>query len=210
MPIKTIIFDFDGTIADSLGVFIKTYNDLAGRYGYKKAESPDIFRYHSTFEFITKVIQVPFYRLPFYYLRAKKIFRTRIHEAKPFLGMKNLLDVLAKKYTLGLLTSNFKESITDFVKRENIDDFAFIFSGASIFGKHHDIKKVMKERGLKKEEIIYIGDELRDIHACNKIGVKIIAVTWGFDSRWILERGHADYIVETPKEILSILMSGNL
>jgi phosphoglycolate phosphatase len=30
---------------------------------------------------------------------------------------------------------------------------------------------------IKKDEVIYIGDEVRDIHSCKEIGIKIIAVS---------------------------------
>ncbi len=205
--IKTILFDFDGTIADSLSVFVDVYNQLSDKYGYEKAESSKIFRDHSTFQFITRVIKVPFYRLPLYYFEAKKVFKDRIDEAKPFEGIKSVLDDLSEEYELGILTSNYEESVKDFVRRENIDDFSFIHSNVSVFGKHRAIKKVLKERDLNKDETIYIGDEIRDVKACKKIGVKVIAVSYGFDNEEILKKSEPDYLIDEVNRLQETIRS---
>lgn len=43
------------------------------------------------------------------------------------------------------------------------------------------IKKFLKEKKLQTEEVLYVGDEQRDVVACKKIGVEIIWVGWGYD-----------------------------
>ena len=63
----------------------------------------------------------------------------------------------------------------------------------------------MEKHNLKPQEIIYVGDEVRDIQACKKIGVKIIAVSWGYNSKEILDREKPDYLVNKPIEIPKIL-----
>ena len=63
----------------------------------------------------------------------------------------------------------------------------------------------MKSFHLKPVDIVYIGDEVRDVEAAKAMGVKIVSVTWGFQSKQILERGEPDYIAEKPKELEKIL-----
>ena len=40
--IRYVLFDFDGTLVDSLNIVIEAYNQLAGKYEAKKIEQKDI------------------------------------------------------------------------------------------------------------------------------------------------------------------------
>lgn len=60
---------------------------------------------------------------------------------------------------------------------------------------------MMKKYQLKNDEVIYIGDEVRDIHSCKKLWIKIIAVIRWYDNEQLLEENKPDSIVHTPKEI---------
>ncbi|MCZ2845806.1 MAG: HAD hydrolase-like protein, partial [Candidatus Bathyarchaeota archaeon] len=80
-----------------------------------------------------------------------------------------------------------------------------IISAKNLFGKDKSIKRYLKHLNLEADKIIYVGDELRDIHACQKLAVRMISVTWGFDSLELLKTGKPDYIASKPKEIMEII-----
>jgi phosphoglycolate phosphatase len=65
----------------------------------------------------------------------------------------------------------------------------------------------MKKYRVTAEEILYVGDEHRDIEACQKTGVKMAAVTWGFDPLSLLQRGGPDYIADRPEDIITAVKS---
>ncbi|MBC8014963.1 MAG: hypothetical protein H7X79_04380, partial [Sporomusaceae bacterium] len=52
---------------------------------------------------------------------------------------------------------------------------------------------------------IYIGDEVRDVISCKKVSIKVIAVTWGYDSLDYLLENKPDFIANKPEEILNIV-----
>ena len=119
-----------------------------------------------------------------------------------------VLKILKKKCKLGIVSSNSREYIIQFLKRNKIDHlFDFIYSDSSILGKYNVLKRVCKKYELLPDQIIFIGDEVRDIEACKKIQIKIIAVTWGYNSKKFLVKFEPDYVVDEPKEILEIVMS---
>jgi phosphoglycolate phosphatase len=60
----------------------------------------------------------------------------------------------------------------------------------------------MRQLGLQTDELLYVGDELRDIEACKKAGVRIVAVAWGYDPLPLLVSGNPDGIAKTPEELL--------
>ena len=75
------------------------------------------------------------------------------------------------------MTSNSKENVKVFLKKNNLDLFGKNYLESNVFGKHRLIKKFIKINNLKKDNLIYVDDETRDIEACKKIGLKIVAVT---------------------------------
>ncbi|NES07303.1 MAG: HAD hydrolase-like protein, partial [Okeania sp. SIO2F4] len=81
----------------------------------------------------------------------------------------------------------------------------FITSGTTLFGKHRAIKKYLKSENIQPEEMVYVGDETRDINAAKKAKVKAIAVTWGFNSREALSEYQPDALVEQPQELIEVI-----
>ena len=62
----------------------------------------------------------------------------------------------------------------------------------------------MKDKDLKLSEMIYIGDETRDIQAAKKAGIRSAAVTWGYNSRKALEAQSPDYLIHSPQELFHL------
>ena len=202
--IKTIIFDFDGTIADTFSITLKCGNKLCEEFNTKKVKDSKSLRDKSMRRIVTEDMKLPFYKLPSYVKKIKLLLNREIDNIPLFEGILKTIEALKKKYKIMILTSNSKENIKHILNKENLKVDS-IFSDSSIFGKHKVIKKLLKEYNLEKEEIIYVGDEIRDIEACKKIGVKIISVTWGYNSKESLEKENPDYLVDKPKELLDLM-----
>ena len=78
-------------------------------------------------------------------------------------------------------------------------------STTTIWSKHHSLAKLIKSRGFLRENVLYIGDETRDISAARKCGIRSVAVSWGYNSRKALSADSPDYLVETPEKFLELL-----
>jgi phosphoglycolate phosphatase len=65
--------------------------------------------------------------------------------------------------------------------------------------------KLLKKEKLEKEEVIYVADELRDVLACKKAGIKMIGVSWGLHRQRLLKENRVDFIVKKPEEIMKIV-----
>ena len=81
------------------------------------------------------------------------------------------------------------------------------YIGHGIFGKDKAIKEVIKKYKFTANELIYIGDETRDIEAAKKSKVKVIAVGWGFNSPEVLIAHQPDFFVETPRELVEAIIT---
>ena len=182
--IKYVIFDFDGTIADtmpysfgkSLELLRKEKIDTPEKQIIKKIKSNSYLK-------LMKEFKLSWLRIPFMLRIVKQTQRdlySQIDKIKIFPGMKNLLKNLRdNNYRIGILSSNMQKNVNKFIKINQLNFFDIIFCESNILGKDKTIKKMLKKHNLKTEEIIYVGDEIRDVEACKKVGIKIIGVSWG-------------------------------
>lgn len=205
--IKTLIFDFDGTIADTLPHIIDIANDCVKEYGINKIAKKDLERLKGKTPWqIMKEYKIPLYKVPFIVVKVQSLLYKKMNKVKIFPGIKSILKSLKKKnMPIGILSSNSKKNVMAFLKKNNMNMFDFIHSENNLFGKNKALRNILKRYKIKKEDVIYIGDEVRDIQACKKAKIPIISVSWGFNTFNLLKRYKPDYIIRKPKELLRII-----
>ena len=209
MAKKVMIFDFDGTLADTLPLLVNILNRLSGKYGYKTIEESDLNTLRGkTSKEILKSLGISLLKLPFVVRNVRQELRREIEFIRPIAGIRTMLFQLKKRgHKLGIVTSNSEENVKKFLEANNLQYFDFVCSGSSIFGKAGLLKSLMKSQHLKPGEAVYVGDETRDIDAARKARVKIISVSWGFNSRQILEKEKPDFLIDAPGELTKIVES---
>lgn len=208
MKKTTIIFDFDGTIANTFPYIFEIIKKLAIEQGITNLTDKDLLsvRDKHPLEAI-KMFNIPILKLPFLVIRGQKMLKKNINQVKLFPGIKEVLYKLKEKgYHLGVLSSNSVENLNLFFKKNQIAIFDFVKSSSNIFGKAWSLRSIVKDNKLRKEEVVYIGDEVRDIEACHDVGIDIIAVTWGFNSKNILKKYQPEYLVAQPAELLTLII----
>ncbi len=196
-----LVFDFDGTITD----FQKLLLDLAKIYTQKHhlpMVSIDqarklglrglIKHYHLSPLEVAKII-----------LWGQHQFSKRQKEVRVISGLAPVLKSLSASHTLGIISSNTKKNINDFlISNDLVSCFSFVDTSPDLFGKH---LKLLKLRKRLTAIDYYIGDETRDIQAAKKAGIKSIAVTWGFEHPDLLATSHPDYLINKPQDLLKIV-----
>lgn len=204
---KTIIFDFDGTIADSFLVVKNIVLNLSKDFGYKKPTEKEILQLKTKHpKEVMNTLGISYYKLPILLLRAKLEMHKQILNIRPIEGIENTLHSLkSKKYMLGIVTSNNKKNVIAFLKKNNLDLFDFIQTESNIFGKSRALNQVVKKQKLDKKNVIYVGDEIRDIEAAKETGIKMVAVAWGFNDKAGLQKFHPDILINKPNELLSLV-----
>ena len=207
---KLIIFDFDGTIADTFEPLITIIQRLSQELGYKSVspEDIDLFRSLTTREIIYQA-GVSIWKLPFILRKIKKELNKDIKLVRPVQGMKEaLLDLKGQGNELGIITSNSQENVELFLENNQLDTiFSFICSGTTIFGKNKVINRVLTQKNINLSDVIYVGDETRDIEAAKKSNIQVIAVSWGFNSKEILSNQNPDYLIEYPQQLIEVVNS---
>jgi phosphoglycolate phosphatase len=210
MIYKTLVFDFDGTIADTLGETRRIFNKIAPDYGIREVAEHELdhLRHLSLGELLDH-LDIPKRRVPTLIARGTGMMRGNITQLQPIAGMSEVLVELRRHVqSFGILTSNATPNVDLFLKTHGLrDQFDFISSTSKLTGKSKHLKAIRKTFSLRAEELLFIGDELRDVKAAQKAGIPIAAVTWGFNSRRSLAACAPDYIFDTPADFLRLLSS---
>lgn len=207
MPYQTIIFDFDGTIADTLEESRLIFNRIAADYGIREVtedEIPDLR--HLSLRELIKTLNIPKRKVPAFIARGTAMMRGNIKRLKPNVGITETLpDLRAKSHSFGVLTSNATTNVDLFLREHGLRNlFDFISSTSKLTGKAKHLKAIRRTFSLKSEEMLYVGDEIRDIRASQKAGIPVAAVTWGFNSPEALSAESPTHMVHTPADLLNL------
>lgn len=208
--ISHIIFDFDGTIGDTMSYNIRNLHKMLEEEGgvLTKKEILNDFKSYNFFDLLKKW-RISILRLPFILKKIKKLQEDlyyQIQTIKIFPGMEKLFKDLKKAgFKLGILSSNLQKNVDKFLEIYELNYFDIVYGDPSFLKKDQSIKYMLKKNNLRSENIVYVGDEIRDIIACHKLGIKIICVPWGLHHAEILKKNGADYLIKKPSEILQII-----
>lgn len=203
----TLIFDFDGTIGDTLDIIIDIVNRHpkllnADPVDHDEARKLRDLPMRDWF----KVMQMPFWKIPFFVRFLQKELRQDIGNVQAFKGIPEVLRSLKSQgYMLGILTTDITVTIREFLKLNNLEIFDFVSSADFIAGKSFTLKRLSKKYNLEPSRTLYLGDTTRDIKDSKRAGMKVAGVTWGFNTGTLLAKYEPDYLLNDPKEILTIL-----
>jgi len=203
----TLICDFDGTLADSISGILGLVNSLAPRYGFRSLDHELFDRIRNLpFRQAAREMNFPTWKLGQAIRVVLHEYRHIIHSLEPYPGMVDVLKKLSSQgIRLGLISSNNTDNLHSFLEKHDIDFFHWVEGTHGILRKHRSIKAQMKKHGLKKENTFYIGDEVRDIKAARRSGIKVISVSWGLHSRQYLQNNKPDWLIDTPAELLELM-----
>ncbi|MEM6280359.1 MAG: HAD-IA family hydrolase [Verrucomicrobiota bacterium] len=205
-----LIFDFDGTLANTLDTGIAIYNDLAPQYGLKSVTVEEVKELR---KLNTRALldQLGISRILAVKLGAhiRKVLHEQMDQVEMVQGMNDAVRELHEAgYQLGVLTSNSADNVRLVLRRFGLlDCFSFIEAGVSLFGKSHRILRVLKKESLVPENAMYVGDETRDMEAARESRVSGLAVCWGANGREAMETEGPDFCIDHPSELIDCARS---
>ncbi|MBF0385150.1 MAG: HAD-IA family hydrolase [Candidatus Omnitrophica bacterium] len=206
------IFDFDGTIADTFHLSIGISNKLADEFHFKKiSKDEEALLKDKNSQEIIHYLHIPVYKIPAILLRAREESHKDIDNMHLTTGLKEiLLSLKSRGDKLGIYTSNSSANVKKFLKKHEIDFFDFINTSSQIFGKNHGLNRLINQNKFAREKVFYVADETRDVDAAKKSRIKMIAVSWGYNSHTSLKKHNPDYLIDEPKELLTLECQRNM
>jgi phosphoglycolate phosphatase len=208
MPYSLVIFDLDGTLADSFPWFQRNLNEVADRFGFRRVEEGEVesLRLASTREILSR-LEVPMWKVPFIARHMRRLKTEQAASIPLFAGVETMLWKLAESgVRLALVSSDTESNV-----REKLGVSSALFAdfdcAASIFGKPAKFRRVLRRSRVDAAQAIAIGDETRDIEAARAVGIACGAVTWGYAAPKALIDRKPDLVFERMEEIADALLA---
>lgn len=206
MKYKTIVWDIDGTLLNTLEGLVSAY-----QYTIAKLKLPEK-SYEEIATFIGPTPQTIFIsKFGLSEIEAQKaadIFRERyknvdLLKAEPYLNLLSVLENFSKmEYKQAVATNKRQDYAVDICKYFGIDKYCQPIYGADNFNKLSKsdlIKKCLKDMNISANQAVMIGDTLGDKTAAEQAGIDFIGVNYGFGFKNV--EGYAN----SPSEILDLL-----
>lgn len=200
---KLVIFDLDGTLADSFPWFLRVVNDVAREFDFRQIEPDDVdaLRRKGSRE-ILKFLGVPLWKLPMIAARMRALKQSHLPDISLFDGVPAMLKSLKNAgIVLALVSSDSEANARLQLGPDNAALFTHFACGASLFGKAAKFSRVVKQVNVSPRQAIAIGDEARDCEAARTAGIAFGAVTWGYADPDTLRALNPDEIFSTVDDI---------
>jgi phosphoglycolate phosphatase len=182
MKYKLVIFDFDGTLADSFPWFVQMVNSVAVKYGFKQVAPDEVegLRSLSAMQLV-RHLGIPLWKMPLIANHVRQRMAKERAGIARFDGVDQVLRGLQRAgATLALVTSNSHDNVRHVLGAENLALMRYVECNVSLVGKQARYRKILQQSGLPPHEVISIGDEIRDIEAAHAERIPFGAVTWGY------------------------------
>jgi phosphoglycolate phosphatase len=182
MQYKLVIFDFDGTLANTLPWVLTIVDQVADKYKLPRFDPRELDQVRRLdAKTLLKQYKVPAWKLPGIGRYVHRLMAQNIHHVSLFEGVDAMLRDLAEAgVILAVVSSNSRENIRQVLGPANTAQIRYFECGASVFGKHTKLKKVLKRAHVRPSEALAIGDEVRDWDAARRTHIPFGAVAWGY------------------------------
>jgi phosphoglycolate phosphatase len=204
MKRKLVIFDFDGTLADSFPWFLSVFDNVAEKYGFKRLDLNNIEALRGLdARQIMSQFQVPLWKIPSIAQHLHMLMERDAGSVNLFPGISDALRKLAEQgVILALVTSNSYVNALRVLGPDNAARFSHFECGASIFGKASRLRNVLSATKVSPDQAILIGDEIRDARAAAHASIAFGAVSWGFNRLDALIANGASETFESVEELV--------
>lgn len=200
-----IIFDFDGTIANTFDYAVDFLSQESARGPVNSDQRAAL--HGLSMAGIARHLGIPWRRMPGLFFKGRHRMSPAMDHIEPFGGMEDVVRELhSKRHEMYILSTNTTTNINKFLRRHKMEkNFKHVYGGVGMFGKAPALRRLLREQHIETRKAIYIGDELRDVMAAQSLGVRVIAVTWGFARHDDLKAQGPTGLAKRPADIIRLL-----
>lgn len=208
MRYSTVIFDFDGTIADTFSKLVEINNRLYKELGTDPIDQNEALQLkeHAMRDWF-RIIEIPIYKIPAFIKTIIEELHKEVASINAFAGIAQILKKLKKENVLtGIVTTDSVENVRKFLKAHDLEQyFEFVSSADFIAGKTFALNRIINQYKLVRSKTLYIGDTTRDIKNSKHVKIDVAAVTWGYNSEKLLTTYAPTYVVNSAEKLDKII-----
>ncbi len=207
---KVVIFDFDGTIADTFPIILDIFHKVERRTVPLSQEEEILMRGAALMQVRLRAVikaasklNISFWRLPFVFAISQFLLKKRMNEVQPFVGMPELLRSLSsEKVELFIVSTNSAGNIKRFLRAQDLSDsFVKVYGNVRPRNKAKVIRHIVRWRKAPEGQAWYVGDENRDVMAGHAAQVPAVAVTWGYNDLKQLNNAEPTHVITNTAQL---------
>ena len=214
---KTVLFDLDGTLLDTLTDLADAGNRLCVKYGWPTHERA-AYRYFvgNGIPKLVERIALPQARTPETLAAALADFKADYgahmrDTTAPYPGIPELLDRLAQAGVRMAVFSNKADALAREVVADYFGPDRFVMvrghrSGVAPKPAPEGTRALMAAIGADPGTTLYVGDSNVDVETAHNAGLACCGVLWGFRTREELSGAGAEYLAETSEQLYHRIM----
>jgi phosphoglycolate phosphatase len=212
MKYQVLIFDFDGTLADSYPWFLSIYDDLAERFQLPHLEKSELMELRSVdINRILKERKISPVKAVIIGTYLKQLMSSQIERVLLVDGMQSVIDTLVdQQVKLAVVSSNAEQNVRQVLGSQNATNFVDFECGVSLLGKTSKFLNILRKIGIQADQALCIGDEIRDLKSSRQAGIAFGAVSWGYTDAEMLRKHAPDFIFTHPTEIIKAVLNGSV
>lgn len=209
--IDTVLFDFDGTLANTNQVIINSFKHISNVF--RKEECSDEYVVNTFGEPLGLTLERDYGEFNFEDVMAcyREYQESRfIDEVFLYETVEETLEFLKNKnIKLGIVTSRMRNSTLSALEKFNIKKYFDVFVCADDVEKHKPDKepliKAINELKSTTENTLYVGDSKFDIECALNAGVTPVLAGWQHGSKELIEKYNVKYVLEKMYDITNLL-----
>ncbi|MEK6958992.1 MAG: HAD family hydrolase [archaeon] len=215
MKIKAILLDLDGTLIDSIPLIMKSDKVAIEKFGFKVTHHKlrELSQLHSrdiAYQLIDKYGKA-FDVFKFIDYR-RSVFLKLLKKHKPrglwFKDSKGFIEEISKEFPVAVVTGSRHKFVNEVFDKKTLKHLKFIITSDDVQHKKPDIEPLvnsLSKLGLKKTEVVFVGDSIQDGLMCQRLGVKFIAKVTGISTENQLRSYNPVFVAKDFAEIKRFL-----
>ena len=206
---EAILFDFDGTLADSFERCCSILADLAGKMGFRNPGADGFRRLRELpAAAVLRELGIPWWKAP---RVVRRVRAGMLGDPAPlpfFPGCAEILRSLdSKGVRWGIVTTNAHAFVRQSLDRAGLPEPGWLEADIALSGKARRLRHFLSTWGLDPSSTAYVSDEVRDLSAAREVGMPFLAAGWGYNSPQALSLAGARRVFTSLDELSSALFA---
>lgn len=203
-----VLFDFDGTLADTFPAAVALLPRLARELRFRDPgpRGVEALRGLPTRRILSE-LGIPWWKVPLVVWRARALLRDGTGPVPLFPGVAGMLrDLDAAGLEWGIVTTNGLDTVREALRGGDASEPGWLEAGIGLFGKRRRLLRMVQARGLEPSRVLLVADETRDVEAARSAGVGFVGVAWGYATPEALREAGAREVSTTVGELRQLLL----